>query len=161
MSKFVIVDKAPETLNKNEIVIEEPTFLNEIKTAKNQPRPGGNGKYQTSLAHLRAIGGVIGELYDPEGYNPYSTIPFSHFLGIEYGNNQELSAVVQRMFKKFHPQIFFKYLDKQIKARPVGTELIYFVGTKENAEAFLANGINQLDAPKTATVEKKVTTNEA
>ena len=160
MSKFLLVEKAPDKLKDNEVVITEPDFLNEIKTAKNQPRPFPNGKFLTSIAHLRAIGGIIGELYDPEGFNPYSTIPYNHFVGIEYADNKGLSEVVLKMFNKFHPQILFKVLDKQIKSRPSGTELIYFVGKKENTEAFFANGINQLEGGKTLSTTKKVTLND-
>jgi hypothetical protein len=161
MSKFVIVDKAPKNLKDNELVISEPTFVDEIKLSKNQPRPHPNGKYLTSLAHLRAITGTIGELYDPEGFNQYSSIPLNHFVGIEYGTVEELSSVVLRAFNKFYPQIVFKYLDKQIKSRPQGTELIYFVGTKQNTEVFFANGINQLDGTESAKVSKKVTSKDA
>lgn len=160
MSKFVIVDEAPKNVGENELVIQEPKFLDEIKVAKNQPRPFPNGKYLTTLSHLRAIAGTIGELYDPEGFNQYSTIPLNHFVGIEYENHEELSEVVLKMFRKFHPQIFFKYLDKQIKNRPQNTELIYFVGSKDNTEAFFANGINQLDAKESAKVTKKVTSKD-
>lgn len=161
MSKFVLVDKAPHDLKDKELVITEPDFINEIKLAKNQPRPMGNGKFITSLAHLRAIGGVIGELYDPEGYNPYSTIPFSHFVGIEYSNEQELSQVVLKMFNKFHPQIIAKYIDKKLKERPADTEVIYFVGSRANTEAFLSNGINELDGSGNTATEKKVVATDA
>lgn len=160
MSKFVLVNEAPEKLNDNELVITEPNFLDEIKIAKNQPRPMANGKHLTSLAHLRSIGGIIGELYDQEGFNPYSTIPYNHFVGIEYTNNEELSEVILKMFSKFYPKMLLKVLDKQIKSRPQGTELIYFVGSKNLAEAFFANGINQLDGGKTVSTAKKVTKNE-
>ncbi len=148
MSKFKVVDKIPKQLKDNEVVIKDPDFVDEINTAKNQPRPAPNGKYLTSLAHLRSIAGVIGELYDPEEFNPYSTIPFNHFVGIEYTDAKELSTTVLKMFTKFHPQIIFKYLDKQIKARPPGTELIYFLGSKANTEAFIANGIDTLEGAK-------------
>lgn len=149
MSKFTVVETAPENLKKNEIVIHEPDFVKEINLSKNQPRPVGDGRYLTSLAHLRSITGTIGELYDPDGFNPYSTIPFNHFVGIEYADAAELSPVVLNMFKLHHPNIFFKYLDNQIKNRPQGTELIYFVGPHDLTEAFLANGIDLLDVPVT------------
>lgn len=161
MSKFKLVDKIPKQLKDNEVVITEPDFVKEIRLAKNQPRPVASGKYLTSLAHMRSIAGIIGELYDPEGFNPFSTIPFNHFVGIEYTDANELSSTVLRMFNKFHPQIITKYLDKQIKARPQNTELIYFVGSKENTEVFFANGINQLGDTKATKTVKKVTVQDA
>ncbi len=161
MSKFIIVSKAPSKLKDNEVVITEPDFVAEINTAKNQPRPVASGKYLTSIAHLRSIAGVIGELYDQEGFNPYGTIPFNHFVGIEYADAKELSTTILKMFTKFYPQIFFKYIDKQIKARPQGTELIHFIGSKNNTEAFFANGISELGAAKSAKTSKKVTAKDA
>ena len=157
MSKFVLVTEAPENLSEKEFVITEPTFIDEIRVAKNQPRPVALGKYHTSIAHLRSIAGVIGELYDPEEFNPHGSIPFNHFQGIEYADAEELSPIIIKMFTKFHPQIFFKYLDKQIKARPPQTELIYFVGSEENTEVFLSNGINRLDTASPVAESKKVT----
>ena len=147
MAKFKVVDKAPKELKDNELVIEQPDFVEEINTSKNQPRPI-NGKHYTTLNHLRSIGGTIGELYDNDpntGFNPYSSIPFSHYVGIEFENAADLSTkVVVPMFEKHYPQIFFRYLDQKIKTRPKGTELIYFVGDEAKAEAFIANGIDKV-----------------
>jgi hypothetical protein len=145
MSKFKIVNEAPEELKKGEYIISEPSFIDEINTAKNKPRPIG-GRQLTTLNHLRSIGGVIGELYDPEEFNSYGSIPFTHFVGREFKDTAELSkSVIVPMFRKHYPQIFFKYIDKQIKARPQGTELIYFVGEEANAEAFFTNGIDKVE----------------
>lgn len=146
MTRFVIVKEVPAKLKKDELVIKEPDFLEEIRTAKN--RPAAKGRQLTALNHLKSICGTIGELYDNfgpdnlEGFNHITAIPYSRYVGIEYKDLSELSAVVQKMFRRYHPKIFEKYLDQQIKARPARTKLIYFVGSPDNVSAFLKNGID-------------------
>lgn len=140
MAKFVIVNQAPEKLESGEIVISAPDFLEQIReNAAKAPRGGLTGVNQ-----LRYIVGSIGQKYDPEGTNAWSVRP-TLFEGRAYANEAELSAIVVEMLKSQHPKIFDKYLDYQIKSRPQGTKLIYFVGPLSQTTSFFQHGVDMLD----------------
>jgi hypothetical protein len=157
MTRFVIVNEPPAKLKKDELVIKEPDFIEEIKLSKN--RPASRGRQLTALNHLKSICGNIGELYDkldpenPEGFNHITGVPYARYVGIEYKDLNDLSKVVKTIFKKHHPKIFEKYLDKQIKARPARTKTIYFVGSADHAVVFLKNGLDAVLADELKTEE--------
>jgi len=141
MAKFVVVNEAPEKLESGEIVITAPDFVEQIRENAAKAARGG----LTGVNHLRYIVGSIGQKYDPEGTNAWSIRP-TLFEGRAYANEAELSAIVVEMLKSQHPKIFDKYLDHQIKNRPQGTKLIYFVGPLSQTSAFFQHGVDMLDA---------------
>jgi len=148
MAKFVVVKEEPKNLKVGEIVISMPDFIEEIEASERFASKLGKRRL-TSLFHLKNIAGNIGRAYDPEEFNPISSIPYSRYEGIEFESAKDLSEkVVLRMFNKHHPQIVDKYLDKKIKTRPKDTKLIYFVGSNNHLTPFLENGIDQENSKK-------------
>jgi hypothetical protein len=149
MTRFVVVKQVPEKLKKDELVIVEPNFVEEIKIAKN--KPASKGRMLTTLNHLKSICGIIGELYDNygpdnlEGFNPITSVPYSRYVGIEYTDLENLSEkVIKPLFRRHHPRIFEKYIEQKVRGRSPRTKLIYFVGSQEHASTFLKNGIESM-----------------
>jgi hypothetical protein len=139
MAKFVVVDKVPEELRKEEYAILPPTFSDILSTqAKKAPHNGLTGASQ-----LRYIAGAIGEKYDPN-LSSWTVRPHL-FEGRPFKTQEELSAIVVQMLQAQYPQIFQTYLDHEIKQRPVGTKLIYYVGNFANTAPFFSNGIDLID----------------
>lgn len=147
MSKFVVVNEAPQNLSENEHVIYEPNFLDEIKNADKFTSKLGKSKV-TTVNHLKSIMENIRINYDPEGFDVIGGIPYSKYEGLPYESHEDLSEVVVKILKKHKPEIINKCLDKKIKSRPESTELVYFVGSEDKTQPFIANGVARTDAPK-------------
>jgi hypothetical protein len=165
MAKFVIVDKVPAELRKNEHVIEMPSFLEEIRLASARNL---NKKGQVSPSFLRSIASMIAINYDKE-FDPLRHLKAHDYDGVGYENEQDLSKIVLAALERDYPAIFDRYLEHKIKNRPFGTKVIYFVGPHSKSSVFYAHGIDSLDVkdvdtflglkPK-KTVGKPAVTNE-
>jgi hypothetical protein len=139
MTKFVVVDRAPETLEKDEVVINQPNFLEQIEAnKKKQPRNG-----LIAVNHVREILQSISTKYDQD-LNAMR-IPLVGYVGVPFKNNEELSAIVVKILKSHYPPIFEKVLDYELKNRPLGTKLIYYVGNFKGTTAFFKHGIDNID----------------
>lgn len=140
MSKFVCVNEAPKNLSKEEYVIEQANFFEEVKTCeKKKPRQG----YMTNN-YLREIAAAIGFKYLGEDFNPFSHVNATLFEGVPFSNNEEAAKIALDLFKKDCPQVFDKYLEFKIKNRPFGIKVIYFVGALQQAGVFFKNGFDQI-----------------
>jgi hypothetical protein len=139
MAKFLVVNEAPATLEKGEIVIQEPNFLDQI-VANNKKAPRSK---QTAVNHLREILQTVSSKYDPE-LNAMR-VKLVNYTGLPFADDQELSKIVTRILKTEHPSTFEKVLDFDIAHRPPNTKLIYFVGNFANTAAFFRAGIDQID----------------
>lgn len=139
MSKFVVVKEAPKTLEKGEMVIAQPTFLEEIQAnARKTPK-----HRQTAINHLREILNSIALKYDPE-LNAFR-VRLVNYEGRPFANDNELSAIVVDVLKNEHPVIFDKYLEHQLKNRPLNTKLVYYVGAFNTAGPFYKHGLDLLE----------------
>jgi hypothetical protein len=134
MAKFVVVNEAPKTLEKGEMLIEQPTFLAEIEA---NSRKAGSSKL-TGISHIREVLNSIAEKYDPE--MSALRIPLVNYVGIAYENNNDLSAIITRILKNHHPVIFDKYLTYKLN-----TKLIYYVGNLTTTTPFYQSGLDLLD----------------
>lgn len=139
MAKFVVVKEAPAELRSGEVVITAPTFIEEVRQNMAKAPKGGH----TAPNHLRYIVGSIGQKYD-ENLTAWTVRP-NLFEGRPYANEHELAAIVVEMLQSQYPAIFNKYLEYQIKNRPVGTKLIYYVGDFGSTTAFFSNGIDHIE----------------
>lgn len=140
MSKFMVVEEAPQELADGEYVIDQPNFLAEIAQHKTKvPRNGLTGAF-----HLRMILDSIAQNYDPENMTAYS-VKVHFYEGRPFSTDQELNSILLEMLQKDCPKLFTKYLDKKIRTRPKGTELVYYVnsGLAGAAEVFYANGFSE------------------
>lgn len=139
MSKFVVVKEAPKELPKDTHVIRMPTFIEEIRANANKTALNG----LTGVNHLRSIAGSIGDKYD-QNLTSWSVRP-NLYEGRAYANDEELSAIVLDMLNTQYPSIIDSYLMYQVKHRPVGTKLIYFVGPFQKTMAFTMNGLDHIE----------------
>ncbi len=139
MSKFVMVKAAPSTLRKGEIVLESPDFLEQIKSNAHKAAK----KNLTGLNHLRDILNSIQQKYETD-LNIFK-IPLSLYEGLAFNNEQDLSRIIIRLLKKERPLIFEKVLEYNIKNRPNGTKLIYYVGSFGDTSPFFRNGIDMIE----------------
>jgi hypothetical protein len=139
MAKFVVVNKAPEKLDKGEIVIGQPDFLEQIRAnTKKAPKHG-----QTGINHLREVLNSVGQKYDPE-MNVYK-IRMLNYEGLPFKTDQDLSAIVNRIFKAEYPAIYDKYLEHEIQKRPMGTKLIHYVGDFNSTGPFYKAGLDLIE----------------
>lgn len=140
MAKYVLVNKAPKSVEKDCIVIDKPNFINEIEQcARKKPK-----SMTMSINYLREIVSTIGLKYGPEDFNPLSSVNVSPYRGIPCKTDEETQGIVVKAFKKSYPDIFAMYIDYQIRHRPKGTKLIYFLGDFAIASTFQAHGIDSL-----------------
>jgi len=139
MSKFVNVRVAPETLRKNEIVIRAPDFLEQIRENAHKAAK----KNLTGINHLRDILNSVRQKYDPD-LNIFK-IPLSQYEGLSFNNEDGLSKIIVRLIKKECPNVFEKVLEYNIKNRPNGTKLIYYVGNWSDTGAFTRHGIDFIE----------------
>lgn len=156
MSKFKIVQDAPESVQKDEYVIDRPSFIEEIQAhASKQPKNGLTGAY-----HLRNITDSIAQNYDPENMTAFS-VKVHLFEGRPYSSDKELNKIVVEMLDMCCPGVFAKYLEKKIKTRPKGTKLVYYVdfGVENAEELFYKNGFTEQEQEPKKTVGKPAITN--
>jgi hypothetical protein len=139
MSKFVIVKTVPTTLRKGEAVLESPSFLEQIRASAHKAAK----KNQTGLNHLRDILNGIQQKYETD-LNIFK-VPLSQYEGLPFNNETELSRIVIRLLKKERPIVFEKVLEYNIKNRPYGAKLLYYVGDFGDTGPFFRNGIDQIE----------------
>lgn len=165
MAKFVRVTKAPTTLDEGCYIIDAPNFKAEIEmSAGKRPRNG-----LMAPNYLREIFAAIGSRYGDETYNALTTVNVSHYKGVPIETNEAVERIVMDVVHKQMPQFVDSYVDTQIKGRPDGTKLIYFLGNFNQTSNFTRNGIDEikekeidvyLGKKKKKTVGKPAITNE-
>lgn len=139
MSKFVSVKTAPSTLRKGEVVIQYPDFLEQIRANAHKAAK----KNLTGINHLRDILNSIQQKYETD--LKIFKVPLSQYEGLPYEDEKDLSKIILRMLKKERPEIFEKVLEYNIKNRPYGSKLIYYVGDWGDTGAFTRNGIDSIE----------------
>jgi hypothetical protein len=142
MAKFVIVSEAPETLRDGEFVVEMPTFIPEIRQASARRI---DKKNIVSASYVRSMAQMIAIKYDQE-FDPTRHVKAHKYDGIEYSSEQDLSNLMLRVLEENYPVIFDKYIEHQLKNRPHGTKLVYFVGPHTKTSVFYHNGIDLIES---------------
>ena len=139
MAKFVVVNQAPATLEKGEIVIGQPDFMEQIlANQKKAPK-----HKQTAINHLREVLSSIAEKYDQE-MNVFK-VRLLNYQGLAFNTHEDLSAIVVKILKAEYPRVFDKYLEFQLKSRPTNTKLIYYVGDFNTTKPFYDAGLDLID----------------
>ena len=141
MSKFVLVEKAPEKLRKGEMVIERPTFSEELKKSA-VARP--NNYPNSTTNYLRFVVQQIlktAALPDQISY----TLPYNSYDGVPCPKDEDVAALLMKIIKQHKPEILKEYLRKIIKARPVNTLVIYYTGMFGDTDVFYEEGINKIE----------------
>jgi hypothetical protein len=139
MAKFVVVKQAPERLEKGEMVISPPDFMDQV-VANIKKAP----KYkQTAINHLREVLSSIAEKYDQE-MNVFK-VRLLNYQGLAFNTNEDISAIVVKILRNEYPIIFDRYLAYQLKNRPMNTKLVYFVGDLNSSKPFYDAGLDMID----------------
>jgi len=139
MSKFAIVKKAPASLRRGEIVIVAPDFLEQIEVnAHKAPKKG-----LTAIHHMRDILNSIQQKFEVD-LNIFK-VPLSQYEGLPFSTNEDLSKIMVSLLKKERRDIFEKVLEYNIKNRPHGTKLIYYVGDLVDTGTFSRQGIDMIE----------------
>ena len=140
MTKFVLVQKEPESLDKDCIVISGPDFNADIELcSKKKP----SSKMMT-VNYLREIAATIGLKYAPETFNALTDVNVALYRGIPCTTLEETNEIVRKMFEKDYPAMFDYFVDYHLKRRPSGTKLIYFTGDLRYTSRFTQNGIDRV-----------------
>jgi hypothetical protein len=139
MTKFVVVNKAPEKLEKGEIVISQPTFLDQIKqNSRKAPK-----QKLTAINHLREVLTSIAEKYDHD-MNVFK-FRLVNYVGRPFNSDADLSNALTEILRNEYPVIFDKYLEHELKNRPMSTRLIYYVGNFNSTGPFYKAGIDMIE----------------
>lgn len=148
---YLLVDKAPETLKANELVIVKPTFLEEI----------GKSKLRRGVAKLTTVNALrdalmlITDKYD-NTVNPYK-FNLHAYEGLTYDTDEDLSVIILKILAANNADLLTKAVDFQLKNRNKGVDTVYYVSDDlEGSSAFLDNGFNLGNTKK----EKKVAKNK-
>lgn len=139
MSKFVSVKKAPATLRKGEFVIESPDFLEQIRANTHK----ASKKNLTSVNWMRDILTSIQDKYEVD--LRIFKIPLACYEGVGFKHEFDVSKIFVNLLKKERPEIFDKVLEYNIRNRPHGIKLIYYVGDWGDTGAFSRNGIDSIE----------------
>lgn len=139
MSKFVNVKVAPTVLRSGEVIIKSPDFLEQIRVNAHKAAK----RNLTGINHLRDILNDIRQKYDPD-LNIFK-IPLNRYEGLTFENELDLSKIIVRLLKTECPGVFEKVLEYNIKNRPYGSKLIYYVGNWGDTGAFTKNGIDSIE----------------
>lgn len=139
MSKFLMVKNAPSNLRKGEVVLKTPDFLEQIRAHAHKAAK----KNLTGINHLRDILFAIQQKYEAD-LNIFK-VPFSQYEGLPFKDEAELSEIIVRLLKSERPGVFEKVLEYNIKNRPHGSKLIYWVGDLANTSPFFRNGIDMVE----------------
>ena len=149
--EYLLVDKAPEKLKDNEMVILKPTFIEQLN--KSKLRRGV--KKLTTVNALRDALMLITDEYD-NTVNPYR-INLSAYEGLEYSTDEDLSVIILKILSDQGVDLITKAVDHQLKKRDLKVNTIFYVSNDlEGSGAFLANGFNLKNIKK----DKKITKNQ-
>lgn len=140
MSKFLVVQEAPEKIQEGEYLIDKPSFLDEIRLhSTKKPKNGLTGNF-----YIRAVVDSIAQKYDPNSMTAYS-IKSHKYEGLPFNSDEEFDSIIVNALKQDYPEVFPKYLEYKIRNRPRKTERIIYVDSsiKNQYEIFFQNGFSE------------------
>lgn len=147
--QYQLVDKAPETLKANEMVIHKPTFIEQI--AKSKLRRGT--KKLTTANALRDALMLITDIYD-NTVNPYR-LNLSAYEGLAYETDEDLSKIILKILDDQNVDLSTKAIDHHIKNRNLKVDTIYYVSDDlTGSTAFTMNGFGLKKDKKVAKKDK-------
>lgn len=138
-SVFVVVKEAPAVLSKYEMVLERPSFMDEIVTCERKR----GGAHIIGANYLRAIAEEIGRKYD-KNFNPYRNVVPTDYAGIPCPTLKDVSALVHKMFDARYPKIYDSYYETKIRARPFDVRVIYLLDNEEFGATLKRCGVKQI-----------------
>jgi len=141
MTKYVCVKLVPDRpLDKDECVIGLPDFVQDVQDCRcRRPNTG-----LLSAFYMRSLADHIGHKYDPQ-FPGSGHIVVNDYNGVPFKTIEDVAKTVTKMFRRYYPQIFDAYVEHQIKNKPFGVKLVYFVGDHADSGSFSRNGIDAID----------------
>lgn len=150
MSKFIRVKEAPKTLTGYEHIIYGPNFMEEVE-AHSKRRPRGN---VIGLNYLRDILILVCSHYADPTFEPISGFNLSNYKDRPSTTLEDDHKIVLDVITTQQPKILQNYLDKKIALRPLGTEVIYYVGSMALSARFIYWGIQEINAADLKKIQK-------
>jgi len=141
MTKYVCVTSVPDhDLCKEEMIVKVPDFIQDvIECRQHMPNTG-----VLSPSYVHALANHIGHKYDPE-FTGSGLMVVNDLKGVPFNNASDIAASMVKFFRRYYPKIFDACIDYQIKNKPMGIKLVYFVGDHLDSSAFVKNGIDVID----------------
>ncbi len=140
---YIRIDKAPEKLKNNEMVIVKPNFLEEIKATKGKR---GVNKIAT-VRNLRDTLMVITNKYD-NTINPYH-LKLQRYDNLTYKDDKEYADIILRIIKDNNLKLIDKAIEKQLLTRKPTIDTVYYVSPDiEGSTAFISLGFTMKSAKK-------------
>jgi hypothetical protein len=135
--KYIRVDEAPQKLNKNEMVITKPNFMEEVEKTK-----GRRGVEKlTTVNALRDTFMAITDKYDNK-LNPYK-MPLQKYRGRAFQDDKEYSDIILKIIKDNDYDLIDKAVDTLVKQRSTDVDKIYYVSPDlEGTKALTQNGFS-------------------
>lgn len=140
MAKYVRVTEAPETLDKDEYVVRTPDFVQDVAEC---PRVLPSNGLMTA-SYLRGFADYLGYKHD-DLFPGSGFMSVQEYDGVPFEGKEGAAKIAMKLFRKYYPQIIDAMIDRQLKNRPFGTKLVYFVGDHHNSTPFTKNGIDAID----------------
>jgi len=140
---YIRVDKAPEKLKNNEMVINKPDFLKEVSSTKGKR---GVDKIAT-IRNIRDTLMVITAKYD-ETINPYH-LKLQKYDNLLYKDDKGYAEIILRVIKDNNLNLLDKVIEKQLLARSPMVDTIYYVSPDiEGSTAFISLGFSMKNSKK-------------
>jgi len=140
MAKFVMSKERPKDLQEDCIVIDAPSFMDEvIKSAKKKPQ----SKTMTPN-YMREIIAAIADKYADDNFSALTSVNVSPFRGVPCEKDEKTHEAICKILRTSYPAMFDLYIEYYIKSRPHGTKLIYFLGDFTQTSKFFEHGIDQI-----------------
>lgn len=133
--KYIRVDKAPEKLKANEMVVEKPNFLEEVSSISSKRGVKG-------IATIRSIRDalmLITDKYD-NTINPYHII-LQKYDNLLYDGNEGFAKLILRIIKENDLPLVDKAVEFKLLQRKPTQDTVYYVSDDiEGSGAFIRLG---------------------
>lgn len=141
--EYIRVDEAPEKLKNNEMVINKPDFLEEVKATR-----GKRGvKNIVTIRNLRDTFMVITDKYD-NTINPYR-LKLQKYDNLTYEGDKGYSDIVLKVIKDNNLNLLNKAVEQQLLKRDPKVDTVYYVSPDiEGSTAFISLGFSMKSGKK-------------
>lgn len=141
---YIRVDEAPENLKTNEMVINKPDFMEEIKAQKG--KRGVNSV--ATIRNIRETLMAITNNYD-QTINPYH-LKLQKYDNLIYEGDTGYAEIIGRIIRDNGLPLIDKAVEKQLKLRSPMVDTVYYVSPDiEGSAAFISLGFSMKEGKKT------------
>lgn len=140
---YIRVDKAPEELKANEMVLYKPNFAKEVAVNK-----GKRGVQKTAtIRNLRDTLMTITDKFD-KTINPYH-IKLQKYDNLMYDTDEDYGKIILRIIKDNNLNLLDKAVEFALLKRPAVVDTVYYVSPDlEGSSAFIGLGFSMKNNKK-------------